>query len=66
MIYVILYLVIGLVLCFLFRTEDDNFAFFDTGLAVLILFFWPFVTFYMATKLKRIKWKGKVVWEKKR
>ncbi len=66
MFYVIGYFVVGLLLCFLFRTEDDNPAFFDTTLAIAITLLWPFVTFYMATKIKNIKWKGKIVWEKKK
>ncbi len=65
MIYIIGYLLIGLALCFLLRTDDDNVAFLDTGLAILILLTWPFLVFYLATKIKRLKWKGKVVWEKK-
>jgi hypothetical protein len=63
--YVLLYFVIGLAWTFLFRTEDDNFAFFDTSVCLLLILFWPPIIFYMATKMKRIKWRGKVLWEKK-
>ena len=60
-----IYIIIGVLLGFALRIEDDKFAITHPGLAFIIIVAWPILLFYLAGRVKNLKYKGKTIWTRK-
>lgn len=64
--YVYIWTVIGLLLACLFRQDDDRPIIASPGLTIIFVLIWPYILWYAIGHVKRIKWKGKIIWERTR
>lgn len=63
----LLYLLIGLIFAFMVRIDsNDRMAITSFGPAFVCIVLWPLVLVYAILNVKRIKIKGKVIWERKK
>ena len=64
--WVCAYIIIGLIFACVLRDDKDRMLISHPGWTIAFLFVYPFVIWYLAFRVKNFKWKGKIIWERKR
>ena len=65
MLYVVIYLALGLAFVSALRTTDDQSVFRIPALAALCVVIWPYVVFNCIARAEKLTIRGKVIWERK-
>ena len=64
--YLYIYLLVGLVFACVFRDHDDRRVISHPMLTLVFVVVYPFLLWYFAFRINYIKYKGKVIWKRKR
>lgn len=66
MLWVIAYVGVGAFLAYGLREANDRPVLYDPILALFVILLWPAILIYLLPRVSVLKYKGKVLWERKK